>query len=153
MLCLYLVMMALSGYRLTVLVVRDTFPPLLWLRDRIVGGWRPLTDKEWSELRAAKSVPGPGRAKDIPDWMSHVQSIDFGEVRGEHEARWLERNRRVPFWLSELMSCPWCASGWISLGLACVGAVQGFYGWNVVWMVWGAVWAVSALMAFKDGAS
>jgi hypothetical protein len=143
MLWLYLIMMALSGYRLTVLVVRDTFPPVLWLRDRVVGGWRPLTDKEWSAVRAAGRGEKP----------FHTQSLDFGGARGEQEARWIDRKPWVPYWLAELMSCPWCASGWIALALACAGAAQGFYGWPVAWMVWGSVWAFSALLAAKDGAS
>lgn len=143
---LYLIMMALSGYRLTVLVVRDTFPPVLWLRDRIVGGWRPLTDKEWAAYRARQA--GASSA-----WMKHTKSIDFEGVRGTQEARWMDRKPWVPYWLSELVSCPWCASGWISLALASAGAAQGLYPWSRAWLVWGSVWAVSALMAAKDGAS
>jgi hypothetical protein len=136
---LYLIMMALSGYRLTVLVVQDTFPPVLWLRDRVVGGWRPVTAKEWEQIRAAAQ---DGAAKTFT-----TQAVDFGGKRGEQEARYVERASWVPFWLSDLVSCPWCASGWISLALAAAGAAQGFYGWPVSWLVWGAVWAVSATMA------
>lgn len=159
MTALYLLLMALTGYRLTVLVVRDTFPPVLWVRDRIVGGWRPMTGKEHDQYRNAprvkigQSVSQWKLADDVPSWMKTVQSIDFEGVRGTQESRWVDRASWVPGWLSELMSCPWCASGWIALVLACTGAAQGFYAWNVLWMVWGAVWAVAALMAVKDGAS
>lgn len=36
---LLLLVMALATYRGTKLIVEDTFPPVLWLRDRLVGGW------------------------------------------------------------------------------------------------------------------
>lgn len=50
---LLLLVMALATYRLTRLVVEDTFPPVLWLRDRVAGGWRPLTLAEHERYVAA----------------------------------------------------------------------------------------------------
>src|SRR5690606_5477694 len=43
---LLLLVMSLATYRGTKLVVEDTFPPVLWLRDKLAGGWREPTMKE-----------------------------------------------------------------------------------------------------------
>ena len=58
---LLLIVMSLATYRLTRLVVADTFPPVLWLRDRLAGGWRPLTAKEQEQYvtEVAAVMEGP----------------------------------------------------------------------------------------------
>lgn len=140
---LLLLVMSLAVYRLTRLVVADTFPPLLWLRDRLVGGWREPTMKEQHhelfptgevEEHTLTAVPGLGT---------------FRLVDGElliYGRRW----RRSPFWLSELLSCPWCASGWVALAVtAGVWAVAGL---AMPVLVWFAVWAVGALLAAQEWA-
>lgn len=146
---LLLLVMSLATYRLTRLFVADTFPPVLWLRDRIVGGWRPLTEKErakltienpnqWMSVVREPRVPNPA----VADW--HVQEID-----GE-EQRWVQRWRRSPFWLAELISCPWCASGWVALGVT--AGVWAVVGLPVPVLVWFATWAVGALLAGQEWA-
>lgn len=121
---LLLIVISLAIYRLTRLIVKDTFPPVLWLRDRLVGGWRPLTEKE--RLRT-----------DGDDWP--MQKIDGVENR--YVYRW----RRSPYWLSDLLSCPWCASGWVSL--AVVVAVAFTVGVPAPLLVWPAVWGAGSLIA------
>ena len=37
-------LLCLTAYRATRLLIKDTFPPVLWLRDNLVGGWRPTTE-------------------------------------------------------------------------------------------------------------
>lgn len=140
---LLLIVMALATYRLTKLVVEDTFPPVLWLRDRLVGGWREPTMKEQHhelypqgevEEGAFRSVPGLGM---------------FTLVDGElqiYGRRW----KRSPFWLAELISCPWCASGWVAL--AVTGGTWAVVGLPVPLLVWPAVWAVGALIAAQEWA-
>lgn len=139
---LLLLVMSLATYRLTKLVVEDTFPPVLWLRDRLVGGWRPLTMKE-QEQRVSDARAWEDEAKPWPTrWV--VQEIDGVENR------WVQRWKRSPFWLAELISCPWCASGWIAAGVtAGTWAVAGL---PVPLLVWPAVWAVGALIAAQDWA-
>lgn len=132
---LLLIVMSLATYRLTRLVVADTFPPVLWLRDRLVGGWRPLTEKEGEQLRSKGALA----AKPWP-----TQAVDGVECR------WLARSRWSPFWLAELLSCPWCASGWIAAGVT-VG-VWASVGLAVPLLVWPAVWAVGALIASQEWA-
>ena len=131
---LLLLVMSLAVYRLTRLVVADTFPPVLWLRDRLVGGWRPLTEKEWAQLRSAGSAYMP--------WKT--QTID------EVENRWVERKTWSPYWLAELLSCPWCASGWVALGVT--AGTWAVVGLPVPVLVWPAVWAASALLAAQEWA-
>jgi hypothetical protein len=128
---LLLLVMSLAVYRLTRLVVEDVFPPVLWLRDRLAGGWRPLTEVERGQL-AAGSLAWP------------VQTID-----GE-DHRYVVRWRWVPQWLADLVSCPWCASGWVALGVtAGVWAVAGL---AMPVLVWLAVWALGAVLAAQEWA-
>lgn len=126
---LLLLIMALGTYRLTRLVVKDTFPPVLWLRDRFVGGWRPLTEGERAEYATARPFD--------------VRDVDHGD--GPVMSRWVDRWKWVPAWLSDLLSCPWCASGWVSLTL--VVAVAFTVGVPAPVLVWPAVWAAGALIA------
>jgi hypothetical protein len=140
---LLLVLMSLAVYRLTKLVVEDTFPPVLWVRDRLVGGWREPTMKEQHheafptgevEEDSLKNVPGLGM---------------FRLVDGElliYARRW----RRSPFWLAELISCPWCASGWVALGVT--AGTWAVVGLPVPLLVWLAVWAAGALLAAQEWA-
>jgi len=140
---LLLLVMSLATYRLTRLVVADTFPPVLWLRDRLVGGWREPTMKEQhhelyphGELDAGvtRSVPGLGM---------------FTLVDGElqiYGSRW----KRSPFWLAELLSCPWCASGWVAAGVT--AGMWAVVGLPVPLLVWPAVWAAGALLAAQEWA-
>lgn len=134
---LLLVVMSLAVYRLTRLVIADTFPPVLWLRDRLVGGWRPMTDKEWDHLRSQAKLGEP------KPWL--IASAEEGDDR-----RWVERASWSPYWLADLLSCPWCASGWIAL--AVTAGVWATVGLPVPLLVWPAVWAAGALIASQEWA-
>lgn len=131
---LLLVVMSLAIYRLTRLVVEDVFPPVLWLRDRVAGGWRPLTQQEWND-----HPPTPEKRFPWP-----TQTID-DEVN-----RYVTRWRWVPQWIADLVSCPWCASGWIAGGVT--AATWATVGLPVPLLVWPAVWAAGALLAGQDWA-
>ena len=124
--------MALTTYRLTRLVVADTFPPVLWLRDRLVGGWRPLTAKE---EEAPVAVP----------WRN--QTAEHDGVMERYIVRW----PWVPHWLADLLSCPFCASGWIGAGVV---AATWFApaGASVPVLCWFSAWALGGLTAAQDWA-
>lgn len=127
------VCMALTVYRATRLITRDTFPPVLWLRDTLSGGWRPLTEQEWR-------------------WRVDPK-LDTSWMRMDDSAppnRWVERAAWSPYWLAELVSCPWCASGWVAGALTF--AVDFTYGLPVPWLVGPAVWGAGALLASKEWA-
>lgn len=132
-----LLLMTLASYRLTRLVVKDTFPPVLWLRDRLAGGWRPLTLGELEEYTRS----GAGRKAVLrTDWSYGPDD--------EEPQRYVRRARWSPVWLAELITCPWCASAYVSAAVV-LGT------WTVidippVWLVWGAVWAGSALLASQE---
>ena len=137
---LYLpLLLVLVVYRLTRLVVRDTFPPVLWVRDRLAGGWRPLTDREAHDLKVMSD--------DMELEMRRLWSTM--EIHGV-ESRYVYRWRRSPFWLAELLTCPWCASGWIT-GVV-VLATDLTYGLPVPWLMGPAVWGAAALLASKEWA-
>lgn len=126
---LLVTLMVLAVFRLTRLVVNDDFPPVLWLRDRFVGGWRKLTTDEIASMKYTT---------DRPD----VVEGDGPKMR--YVAKW----RWVPNWISDLLSCPWCASGWIALGVT-VG-VAFTVGVPAPLIVWPAVWGGGALLASRQ---
>jgi hypothetical protein len=126
------VVLALAVARLTRLVVQDTFPPVLWVRDRLAGGWRPITDPEWEQVRDT-SKPVPFQPKDI---------------EGKGACRYVTRVKWSPYWLAELITCPWCASGWITGGLTLATDVT--VGLPVPWLTGLAAWGVGAWLAAKS---
>lgn len=136
---LLLVVMSLAVYRLTRLVVADTFPPVLWVRDRFAGGWRPLTLAEHERYTAAS----PSAQTVLRETWSYDPDDDLRQ-------RYVRRVDWSPHWLADLLSCPWCASGWVAAGVT-----AGTWWWvelPVPVLVWLAVWAVGALIAARDWA-
>src|SRR5690606_36862037 len=107
---LLLLVMALATYRGTKLIVEDTFPPVLWLRDRLVGGWREPTMKEQHHELYPQGEVEEGVLKAL---RGHGM---FSLVDGELQI-YARRWKRSPFWLAELISCPWCASDWVAAGV------------------------------------
>lgn len=141
---LLLVLMSLAVYRLTRLVVEDTFPPVLWVRDRLVGGWRELTSAEMTGHRVPP-LEDEDPAVEVAG-LGSVSSIDGRLHRHLTRARW------SPQWLADLLSCPFCASGWIAVGVA-VG-VWAWLGLSVPLLVllWLAAWALGGLLAAQEWA-
>lgn len=133
--------MAIANFRATRLITKDDFPPVLWLRDRLAGGWRPLTTREHE---------GPVRTP------SDVESIVRDPVLGSvmridgRMNRYVRRARWSPYWLAELVSCPWCVSGWLAAALTI--AVAFTVGIPAPALVWGAVWGASSLLASREWA-
>jgi hypothetical protein len=129
-----LVLLSACAFRLTRLIVKDTFPPVLWVRDRLAGGWRPMTEREWTIYRKA------------PAWPTGVTPYQTQEIDGERN-RYIRRVSWSPVWLAELITCPWCASAYVSGALVlitdCVISIQ----WP--WLMGGAVWAFSSVSAAK----
>lgn len=121
------VVLCLASYRLTRLVVRDTFPPVLWLRDVLAGGWRPPTEAERRHLSVMHTTEQDGR-----------------------QLVWVTRWHRSPDWLAELVTCPWCASAYVT-GALTAPAVY-LYPVPVPWLTTLAVWAVAAFLASKEWA-
>lgn len=120
-----LVVLSLATFILTKLIVDLDFPPVLWLRDRVIGGWRPLT---------------------LGEQRGDVETTD---IDGDPHI-WIKRSPRVPLFFAELMSCPWCVSGWVSAGVT--AGVWATVGLPVPVLVWPAVWAVGALLAVREWA-
>jgi hypothetical protein len=121
---LTLLTMVLAVYRGTRLVVMDTFPPVLWVRDRLAGGWRKLTP---GELAAPATAP----------WRAQQNEIEG--VLCRYVTRWA----RSPQWLADLLSCAWCASGWVTGAVTAATAltVPLPHPWLAGPAVWGgAVW-------------
>lgn len=137
---LLLIVMSLAVYRLTRLVVEDVFPPVLWARDRLVGGWRELT------LPEMEKNPLPVLTDD--DAAVTVARLGSVSMIDGRLHRFVDRKRWVPFWLAELLSCPWCASGWIAA--AVTASVWVTAGLAMPVLVWLAVWAVGALIAGQE---
>lgn len=126
-------LLSACAYRATRLIIRDTFPPVLWVRDLLAGGWRKPTDAEWRKIRNPKN-PVPPLTTEV-DGQTNI---------------WVERAKWSPDWLAELITCPWCASAYVSGGLVlitdCAVGVQ----WP--WLMGGAVWAGASLIASRTTA-
>lgn len=125
-------LMILAAYRITRLINKDTLPPLLWARDRLAGGWRKPTEAEWRMIRKPDSGPLPFQVRDV-NGTAH---------------RWVDRAPWVPDWLAELLTCPWCASGWVS-GVV-VALTDHFVGVPAPWLAGFAVWAGAAMIASRE---
>lgn len=130
---LLLLTMALVTYRATRLITTDDFPPLLWVRDRVCGGWRPMTQQELDAWRRDGST-GPYAPEDHSGVMT----------------KYVRRASWVPYWLSKLVSCAWCASGWVA-GLVTL-ATDLAVGVPDPWLAGAAVWAAGALLASREWA-
>lgn len=134
--------MILANYRAARLAVRDDFPPILWLRDRLAGGWRPLTTREY------EMYPDVRPTDDEP-FITHPKLGILTLIDGQAN-RHVMRSRRSPYWLAELVSCPWCVSGWLAAALTAAVALT--VGIPAPVLVWGAVWGASALLASREWA-
>ncbi len=132
--------LSLATFILTKLVVDLDFPPVLWIRDRVVGGWRPLTMAEAEDLRLSRS--GTSGVLGFP-----VKPFATSEVDGE-TLRWVDRTPWIPLFFAELMSCPWCVSAWLSAGL--VTGTWAVTGLPAPLLLWPASWALGALLAQHD---
>lgn len=134
---LAVLLLVLAAYRLTRLITKDDFPPVLWMRDRLSGGWRPPTDAEWAQVRALpllQSRPWP------------VQDIDGVTHRYVHRWSW------VPGWLADLVSCPWCASAYVSGALVLLYDLSVPGGLPVPYLYGITVWAGASLLASREWA-
>lgn len=118
-----LVFTGLATFRLTRLIVADDFPLVRIPREWVVG------EKEHTYVRDPEHPQG---------------------------GYWLPQNKHVGqwyHWFGELISCPWCASGWVSLGLVCAVAWftprdAALVDWLLLWL---AAWGIGAVTAAKAG--
>lgn len=99
----------------------------------------------------------------MPDWLLALLASltgyrltrlvvrdDFPPVRRAREEtrRWAAAHDHQ--WLDDLVSCHWCASGWVAIGLAVLVRRRRRAAETVC--LAGAVWAVAALLAeHEDG--
>lgn len=73
----------------------------------------------------------------------NAEQTEWIPAENLHEGRWF-------YWFGELITCPWCASGWISLGLVALVAASPSQGTAVEWLLlWFATWAVGSTLAAK----
>lgn len=126
-----LILLVLTAYRLTRLVVRDTFPPVLWARDRLAGGWRNLTPGEQEAYAAT------------PEKTAFIKAMELD--KSDLRRRYVRRKAWSPHWLAELITCPWCASAYVSGAVVAVTDIT--YGLPAPWLTGVAVWAGSSLLA------
>lgn len=81
-----------------------------------------------------------------------VTKDDFPPIRTPRE--WIAGDgadpgtRHAPEWLAELVTCPWCASGWITA--AAVALTDWRTSVPLPVFTWGAVWALTALTAHLE---
>lgn len=69
---------------------------------------------------------------------------DFPPIRAPRE--WIKRHG--PEWTAELVTCPWCVSGWVSMAAVAAAAHYGNVPLPV--LCWPAVWAGAAWIAHHE---
>lgn len=90
---------------------------------------------------------------DFPPIRWARQRVIGPDTWDEDEETWVPGQRHVGTryeWFGELISCHWCASGWVALGLTATGA-EHVAGWRDLLLTWIAAWAVGAVLADKLG--
>lgn len=136
-------LMSLATYRLTRLLVDDTFPPVLWARDRIVGGWRAPTLKETWHERYPMGELAEGS-------FTNVSGLGmFTLVDGEIQI-YARRAAWIPSFFAGLLSCPYCASGWVALAVT-----VGVWWWlglalPLLVLLWLGAWALGGMLAAQE---
>jgi hypothetical protein len=140
-----LLLLSLAAYRATRLVVRDTFPPVLWVRDRLAGGQRKPTRAEVYHEGFPTGELEHGAYRTVSGLPGLWTLTDSGEI-----SVWISPWKRSPHWLAELITCPWCASAYVSGAL--VGITDCVVGIQWPWLMGGSVWALSALLASREWA-
>lgn len=140
---LLLVLLVATAYRLTRLVVKDTFPPVLWVRDRLAGGPRKPTRAEQYHDNYPNDLE-PGVSKTVPGLRGVWYLYDGQTYVHRAPASW------APHWLGELITCPWCASAYVSGAVVAVTDLT--YGLPAPWLYGFAVWAGAALLASREWA-
>lgn len=143
MIWLIFLLMSLTAYRVTRLIVRDTFPPVLWLRDRLAGGYRQPTRAEMYHPAYPVGELEPHTSRAIPGLRGLWSLDEDGQIQV-----WRSHWTYSPHWLAELITCPWCASAYVAGALT--AAVDVFYGIPVPWLIGPAVWAVAAVLASRE---
>lgn len=140
---LTLLVLTLAAYRCTRLITKDTFPPVLRLRDLLAGGARKPTRAETYHPNYPSGLE-PGVSHLAPGMKGVWYKAD-GQV-------WVHRSKAdwSPHWLGELITCPWCASAYVSGGLTALTDVV--HGVPVPWLTALAVWAGSSLLASREWA-
>lgn len=138
-----LALLPLCAYRVTRLVVRDDLPPVLWVRDRLAGGWRPPTTKEQHHDGYPTGQIGIGTYHNVPGLGMFMN--DGGDLK-IYARRW----KHSPYWLGDLVSCPWCASFWVSMWGTLLYAAVGWIPWSVTLPVGVATWALASILASRE---
>lgn len=141
---LYL-LLGLTAYRLTRLLVKDSFPPVVALRDYIAGGPRPPTRAEMYH----ENYPGTGLESGVSQLVPGLRGVWYTDGKGQvlvhrSPADW------SPHWLGELITCPWCASAYVSGAVVAVTDIV--YGVPAPWLAGFAVWAGASLLASREWA-
>ncbi len=132
--------LSLATFILTKLVVDLNFPPVLWIRDRVVGGWRSPTLAQTYHPDYPVGELEEGGVKVL---STEIYTLSDGEIQV-----WATRSTLVPYFFAELMSCPWCTAGWLSAGL--VTGTWAVTGLPVPLLLWPSTWALGALLAQHD---
>lgn len=79
-----------------------------------------------------------------PWFVVRDRERDGGHRSPAAAAAELSAGERVRAWLADIVSCPWCSGGWLSLGTLIAVAVD--RGADVLWF-WPALWFCSAAAA------
>lgn len=122
-----LIVSALAVFRLAVFIADDAFPPMMWVRERLLARW-PSDDTLFhvSELTHVRDGVGQTRK-----WGRVVEQL---EPRSEYFVA------VSPYRWAKLITCIWCLSIWVG-----AAAVSALYWIPSIWTPFALVLALSAV--------
>ena len=127
-----LAILTLAAWRLTRLAILDDFPPVQWVKQRLLARW-PAPDTTYPDTGQVVpdgEFPSDGVIVQGRKWVRQV-AVTWDDEVGE----WLAVD---PHWVGRLITCPWCLGFWVTAGVVA--------GWVLVpWSMW--LWLVLAMAA------
>lgn len=127
---LLIILLFLTVYRGTRLIVSDKLPVIDIPREAFVQRWGAYAD--------AARIPDPERRNAIVRAFRYVFAGQWPSING------LTRTNLVMKSFAYLWECPWCTSVWV--GAAIVYTSAQYVDLPYPWLVWGAASAVTGLL-------
>lgn len=119
-----LLILALAVYRVTRLIVVDSFPPVAWVREKWLNRW-PMV---------GETVKYPSRRLIEKHQDGKIELIHLGNNVYE-----VKKGTTLGY----LISCVWCSGFWVALAF-----VLAYWAWPVVTLQVASVFAVAAIGSY-----
>lgn len=129
---LSLIISALAVFRLAVFIGEDAFPPIAWLREKILARW-PSEDTRFTVTEVDQDIED--KAWYIAGTGREVIQVEAGQWIALTPSKW-----------SKVITCVWCSSMWIAGGAFALD-----YHYPQVWVPASVILALSAVAGLIQG--